>query len=98
MYEIERAFDPRPIVSWSPRHGDYLIWSGWFSTWYGVLIDHPTSDECVFTVAGLPLLLVDSSRSKAVCRLSTDEIRSSRSGRFAIIRQSYDTQVPIWYV
>ena len=73
------------ILLYQPTSGDYIIWSRWFSTWHGFLVDMD-KDTLTFIMAGLPSLLVSlSNNGKSMVKLNLMDIRNSKSGKFAII-------------
>jgi len=88
-----------PILMYQPMFGDYLVWSKWFSTWHGFLIEFDNKDVTTFIMAGLPSLLVSQiSSSKSIVKLNLTNIRNSKGGKFAIIRHSPEQNRMIWYV
>lgn len=99
MNDFKPACHTSSILTYTPIYGDYLIWSGWFSTWHGFLIDFKQPSRCVFMVAGLPLFLVNQSGiGKSIKTLDLEQIRNSKAGMFAVIRHSNEHQFPTWFV
>lgn len=99
MNDFKPACLTSSILSYKPLYGDYLIWSRWFSTWHGFLVDFNNPDDCVFVLAGLPILLVNTNGgSKSIKSIALDRIRNSKGGQFTIIRHTNDRSLPIWYV
>jgi len=86
------------ILLYQPAPGDYIIWSRWFSTWHGFLVDMD-KDTLTFIMAGLPSLLVSLSNSgKSMVKLNLIDIRNSTGGKFAIIRHIREQDRMMWYV
>jgi len=99
MNDFKPACHTSTILTYQPLYGDHLIWSRWFSTWHGFLIDFKNPDDCTFVVAGLPLFLVNQDGlGKSIKRISLNQIRNSKGGKFAIIRHLNEHSLPIWYV
>ena len=97
--DLAPACHTSSILTYKPLYGDHLIWSGWFSTWHGFLVDFKTPDDCTFMVAGLPILLANQDGStKSMKVISLQEIRNSKGGKFAIIRHSNEHGLPTWYL
>jgi hypothetical protein len=99
MNDIKPACHTQSILTYVPLYGDYLVWSKWFSTWHGFLIDYRQPSDCTFMIAGLPALLVRTDGiGKSIQKLNLEELRNSRGGRFTIIRHSHEHSLPIWFV
>lgn len=99
MNDFSPACLTSSILTYKPLYGDHLIWSGWFSTWHGFLIDFKNPNDCVFIVAGLPILLANrDGTGKSIKRLNLDDIRNSKGGKFAIIRHNHENSLPTWYL
>ncbi len=101
------SMTPPPLAQYKsrseyiPQYGDFIIWSGWFSTWYGFVtnIDKQTSMLSVI-FSGLPYLLftMPSEDQKAETRLiKLSELRHASNGKFAISQQ-INSQQQIWYI
>ncbi len=87
------------ILLYQPIFGDYLIWSKWFSTWHGFLVDLDTKGTATFLMAGLPSLLVsDSNIGKSMVKIDIIDLRNSKGGKFTIMRYSPESNKWIWYV
>jgi len=83
----------KPISTYKPRVGDFVVWHGWFTHFYGVI--NGIDDNKIRVVkAGMPVLLFSmdpDEMDKNLEVLSLNKIRRSR-GAYAI------QQNGIWYV
>ena len=88
------------LADYKPQFGDFVLWSGWFSCWIGVVSDCSKNLEQISVVfAGLPILLFqmdesDQPRNTRILQLS--QIRKARNGTFSILQQI--NNVNVWYV
>lgn len=83
----------KPISAYKPRVGDFLIWHGWFTHFYGV-INGIDNDRIRIVRAGMPILLFSmdpDDMDKNLETLSVNKIRRSR-GAYAVHQNG------IWYV
>lgn len=91
----------RPIVTYIPTIGDYIVWAGWFSTWHGLVVGFDRETEDVSIVfAGLPFLLftMDPAEQKKETKvLKLAKIRSSANGTFATSQQT-EGYTQVWYI
>lgn len=89
----------RPIANWVPQYGDLVIWSKWFTTWYGFVIDEQ-NDKIFITFEGTPHLLVtmnDVEITRNIKRITMFDIKGQRRGKWSII-QSDKSGNRIWYI
>lgn len=83
----------RPISSYRPRVGDFVIWHGWFTHYYGI-VNGIDEGRIRIIKAGLPMLLFSMDQEdmdRNAITTSINKIKSSRSS-YAI------QQAGIWYV
>lgn len=82
------------------KYGDYVIWSGWFSTWHGFVIDYDKlTDEVSIIFAGVPFLLLtmeESDHAQETKKLKLADIRNEVNGKYAI--QTTENNTSIWYI
>ena len=92
----------RSISDYSPAYGDFIVWSGWFVTWHGVISNYNVDDEQLDVVfSTLPFLLFtmeSKEQDKNKRTISLDKIRESSNGNFAICQHDYVHNVTIWYI
>lgn len=90
------------ISKYKPVYGDFILWSGWFSCWIGVVTgisDDSNSVDVIF--AGLPILLFsmdDTEQKRNTVSLPLSKIRWSRSGTFSVIQHDKSYNADVWYV
>lgn len=85
----------RQLARYKPRLGDFIVWHGWLSHWYGVIGAFDQDEETLIIIyAGMPSLLFTMSPTemrKNTKNVDLYKIRSSR-GSFAVL------QGGVWYV
>jgi hypothetical protein len=90
----------RSLQEYKPKHGDYVVWSKWFSTWHGFVSDYDIKEDSVSVIfSGIPLLLLtmsESEQKKETRKIPLANIVSSTSGSYAIL--SISEQGAVWYV
>ena len=87
----------RDIKSWKPKIGDFIIWHGWFTHWFGVT-SVVSPDSIKVCRAGIPKLLFSMNESemlKNTIEIKLREINKSFSGTFAIMQMQ---KAPVWYI
>ncbi len=90
----------RSRLDYVPKYGDYVVWSGWLSTWHGLVVDYnKKTDEVSIIFAGLPFLLVtmdESDQQRETRNIKLSELRQAPNGKYAI--QTVEEQTAIWYI
>jgi hypothetical protein len=85
-----------------PAYGDYLIWSKWFTTWHGFIVDFDAKTlEVSVIFAGLPILLVTMSeleQKKETRKIPLGELNNATKGKYAVLRHDTANNANIWYV
>lgn len=85
-----------------PQYGDFVIWSGWITTWVGVVCDYNNKmDEITIIFSGVPFVLftlTDSEQIKEMRRFKLDKIKSSSKGVWAINRHDSQKNSSIWFI
>ncbi len=86
------------ISKWTPEYGDFIIWTKWFTSWYGFVVD--LRDGMVYvTVEGTPALLLTMTESEMASNLkslSIADIKSKRKGRWTVQQTKNGSNV--WYI
>jgi len=90
----------KPLVEYYPTYGDYVVWSRWFSTWHGFIINN---DEKVVDIifSGVPFLLftmTDEEQKRETYKIKLDTIRNSHQGNWAIQKHDSVKNTIIWYI
>jgi hypothetical protein len=92
----------KPRSEYRPQYGDYFVWSGWFSTWHGVVINYDQAeDEISVIFSGVPFLLFtmdEAAQKKDTKKLKLDKVRKAGNGKFAIQRHDEAQNARIWYI
>lgn len=88
------------ITKWKPTLGDFVVWHGWFTHWFGVVNSINAEGTVTITKAGIPVLLfamdeLEQSKSKITVPISA--ITRSRGGKYAVM-QALPNTANIWYV
>ncbi len=104
--KIDSALPPlaqyHNITDYIPRYGDFIVWSGWFTTWNGVVVSYDVNtSEVVIIFASIPFLLFtleEHEMAKATRRLQLSMIKSSTHGTFAVNQHDYTRNATIWYI
>ena len=85
----------RPIKAYKPRVGDFVIWHGWISHYYGIIV-RIDKDDVYITRAGLPQLLLtmtpdEVNDDRNIVMVNIHKLRRSRA-QYAI------QQNGVWYI
>lgn len=87
------------IRDWKPKYGDYIVWSKWFRTWYGLVVDINNGTLSII-FEGLPVLLFtmdEDSQDENTRKIKLSDIKNARPGQWtALQRDTNGTNV--WYV
>lgn len=83
----------RPVSEYVPSLGDTIIWTGWWTTWYGFVTKPGDLDvEAIFeSTPRLLVTLTEFEMKKATKTLSLERIRSRKTC-------CYILQGGVWYV
>jgi hypothetical protein len=92
----------RGLDRYVPKFGDFVVWSGWFSQWHGVVngfnLDLQEVD-IIFSVTPFVLLTLDPEEIKREThKVKISKIRSASKGSWAIMQHDTDQNTNIWYV
>lgn len=80
----------RNLQTWKPKVGDFIIWHGWWSRWYGI-VNGVGSGGITIIKENLPKLLLTmppEEYSKNTIQFQVDRIRRSRGGEFHVYQDS----------
>lgn len=92
----------RPIDGYVPSYGDFIIWSGWFTTWHGVVSNFDSdANEVTIIFSNVPYILFTYDPDEQIKESRTiklNEILSSRHGTFAVMKHDYTQNASIWYI
>jgi hypothetical protein len=84
------------IANWKPRHGDWIIYNGFFSQWCGVIIGVDAEYVSV-RYDGLMILLVQGTKEK-IRKININSIKYSKGGKYTILRHLSNAAMPLWFL
>lgn len=93
----------RSRSQYTPAFGDYFVWSGWFTTWHGLVVNYDAKiDELSVVVSGVPFLLltmVESDQPKETIRIKLSDVKTAANGKYAILQQDKAAgNTNVWYI
>lgn len=87
-------------AEYTPAYGDFVIWSGWFTSWYGFVTNYNKETQQVSILfSGLPYLLLTmdpKDHEKETRTISLLELRQAANGKYTIKNQA--GQHTVWYI
>lgn len=91
------------IEYYGPQVGDFLVWSGWFRTWYGVVASVDAEEGVVHVIfSGLPLLLFimpPNEQARETRKIKISDITNMRwRGAWAAMQHDAKHNTPIWFI
>lgn len=89
----------KSIAAWEPEVGDFIMWHGWLTHWYGIISDINPDWTISVIQKGLPFLLFNLSPTeseKSKVRIDIDKIISSSGGEYAILQSN--SGMDVWYI
>lgn len=85
-----------------PQYGDYFVWSKWFTTWHGLVVDYDKdTDEVAIVMAGVPYLLFTMSQAELVketIKIKLIDIKRAPNGKYAVQHHDQSQNAIIWYI
>lgn len=91
-----------PLAQYTPDIGDFIIWSGWFTTWYGVIAAIGSTGRKLHVIfESLPMILftlTDEEQQQASKEITVDTIIGARAGSMAVMKHDAQHNTTIWYV
>lgn len=92
----------KDISDYVPRFGDYIIWSGWFVTWHGIVSDFDDRTGDLITIfSGNPyvlLTLTPEEQKRETSRVHLSKVQGASHGTFAILQHDAERNVNIWFI
>lgn len=89
-------------AEYTPCYGDYFVWSRWFSTWHGLVVDYDqTTGDLYVIMAGMPYLLftmAEADFDRETVKLNLSEVKRARNGKYAIQHHDQNQNANIWYI
>lgn len=92
----------RPLSDYTPAYGDYIVWSGWWTTWHGIVsnYDVKTGDLSVI-FSGIPFLLLtmsDQQQRVDTRVINIKKITNASQGKWAVQQHDRIRNAVIWYI
>lgn len=92
----------KDLAEYTPHYGDTIVWSGWFSSWFGVVNDFDAeTGELSVIFAGLPFLLFtmkEHEMKKELRKLALSKIQGAPHGTFAVHQHDYTRNTSLWFI
>ena len=92
----------KPRSEYNPQYGDYIVWSGWFTTWHGLVTNYDkNSGELYVVFAGVPFLLFmmnEQELVKETKKLKIADIKGATNGKYAIQQHDQSKNAVVWYI
>jgi len=92
----------KSLSEYLPAYGDYVIWSGWITTWHGIVSYYDSkSNELHIIFSGVPFLLFtmgDDELQKETKAINLAKIKNATQGSWAILQHDYKRNTNIWYI
>lgn len=92
----------RGLDEYKPSYGDFVIWTGWFTTWHGVVTNYDEeAREVSIIFSGVPFVLftlADDEQEKETRKIKLSQIRAAAHGKWAIQQHDYTRNANIWYI
>ena len=90
------------LSDYTPTYGDYVVWSGWMTSWHGFVVAYDVKDSTVSIIfEGLPFLLLTASSDsyeKLTRKINLDKIKNATRGTWSIQRHDYTRNTNVWYI
>jgi len=87
---------------YKPQYGDYFVWSKWFTTWHGLIINYDqTNDDVYIVMSGVPYLLFTMNSTqfeKETISIKLTDIKRAPNGKYAIQHHDQNQNTIIWYI
>lgn len=90
------------ISTYVPSIGDFIIWTGWFRTWYGIVSGVSSSGDVMSIIwEGIPMLLftlTSQEQLAATKEVPVSKITSAINGTFSVLKYDAQHNATIWYI
>jgi hypothetical protein len=90
----------KSLVVYTPKFADFVIWSGWIRTWYGVVNNYDAATDIISIIfEGSPKLLftlTESEMRETTYYIKLSDIRNHKRGAW-YIQQTIGNQ-SVWYI
>lgn len=99
--ELPALAQYKSLLNWTPEYGDFIIYSGWFSSSCGFIIDYDGESELSVIWSGVPyilLTLTPEEQKQAVKKISLTKIQSATTGTYAVQQSDKSTKEKVWFI
>jgi hypothetical protein len=100
--EMPHLAQYRRLADYVPAYGDYVVWSGWFTTWHGIVSNYDNKSNDLYVIfSGIPLLLFTMSEEEQKVDTKTInllKIKNAPQGKWAIQQHDRTRNAIIWYI
>jgi hypothetical protein len=92
----------RPLTDYAPAYGDYIVWSGWWTTWHGIVSNYDVKTGEIYVIfSGIPFLLLtmsDEQQRVDTRVINITKIKNASQGKWAIQQHDRIRNAVIWYI
>lgn len=85
-----------------PSYGDHIVWTGWFTTWHGVVANYDTETQTISIIfSNIPFMLftyTDEEQINNTRNIKLSKIVGSSHGKWAILKHDYIHNTNVWYI
>ena len=100
--ELPQLANFTSLEQYSPQYGDLVIWAGFFSVWFGFVINlNDKQNEINVIFGGLPLFLLtmsETEQARSIYKIHLSKIKTASKGTWAILRHDLKHNAVIWYI
>ncbi len=92
----------RSLSEYIPNYGDYIVWTGWLTTWHGVVINHDPDDGDVYIIfSSIPFVLFtleEHEQERETRKIKLSSIRGASHGTWAALQHDFTRNSNVWYL
>ena len=92
----------RDLTEYSPAYGDFIIWTGFITTWCGVVTNYDKEEDKLSVIYnGVPFVLFTLTPEEQIqdtTIVNLGAIRNAPKGKYAIQQRDPATNVTVWYI
>jgi hypothetical protein len=101
-FELPPLAQYRSLDEYNPAYADFVVWSGWITTWHGIVVNYDNeAGELHVIFSNVPFLLftLNEQEMKNETRMiPLSKIKSAAKGAWAIHQHDYTKNASIWYI
>lgn len=89
------------LSKYKPAVGDFVIWTGWFSVWFGLVSEIGPRGALSVVFSKVPSMLfsmTEAEQLRASKIINLADITSAWSGTFAVQQFNQVHRATIWYI